>query len=142
MSEEVLVAQRKKKRTKSLFGQPSTEENEERYSTSDEGDSGVIAREFSVAMREEVKKVTEQMKVQEKVFHLENRKLDERSFTARNALTNSELGNVAKVFLSDQSVTLGKGTQTERKHRKIFGPLYHSDHETSVVIELRRSEEQ
>lgn len=142
MSEELEIIRKKKNRKTQLLGEPNIEETEERYNTNDQGDSGVIAREISVALREQVKKVSEEFKTQERVFQLENRKLDERYFTARNALTHSELGNVAKVFLSDQTVTLGKGTQTDRKHRKILGALYHSDAEQSVSIELRRAGEQ
>lgn len=138
MSEQLEIMRKKRNQRRQLFREPKTEESEERYNTSDEGDSGVIAREISVAMREQVRKVSEQFRIQEKMFELENRKLDEKSFTARNSLTNSELGNVAKVVLSDQTITLGKGSTASRKHRKIAWGLWHNDTETTTEITLSR----
>jgi hypothetical protein len=139
MSQEILVTKSKKKQTKSPFGQPRIEESQERYSTQDERDSGVIARDISIAVREQVKKASEEFKVQERLFQLENRKLDEKSYTVHHSLTNSELGNVAKVVLSDPTITLGKGRQQLRKHRKILGPLYHTDQEETTEITFSRS---
>ncbi len=141
MSEEILVTKSKKKRTKYPFLEPNVEETQERYSTEDQGSSGVIAREIRVAMREEIKKVKDnEERMQEKLFAFENRKLDEKFFTVRNSLTNSELGNVAKVTLSDQTITHAKGKDTQRHHRKILGGLYHRDDERTTEVEFHRAE--
>jgi hypothetical protein len=134
MSQEFVVTRNKKKQTKSPFGQPRIEESQERYSTQDEGDSGVIARDIRIAMREEIKKVNDH---EEKLFALENRKLDEKFFTARNSLTNSELGNVAKIVLADPTVTLGTGKQTSRQHKKVAF-FWHKDTESTTEITLQR----
>lgn len=140
MSEtELVVRERRKKRLKPPFGEVREEESNEEYSTEDQGESGVRAREVYYGIRDEIKKANDQMELQKEMLKQKQREMEERLFTARNALKDSELGNVAKVVLSDQTITLGKGKQQLRRHRKIFGGLYHFDQEETTEIELRRS---
>jgi len=143
MSEtEVLVRERKKKRTKYPFLDPKVEETEEQYSTKDEGESRVRAREVYYGIRDEIKAETEKARMQRELMEQEREKMREDFYTRRRTLyelTKSELGNVAKVVLSDKTITLGKGRQHQRRHRRILGSLYHSDQDESIEIEFRRS---
>ncbi len=136
---EVTVTERRKKQKKYPFLEPQTEETERTGSTEDQGESGVRTREVYVGFKDETKKANDQMELQNRMLTIKEREMDERFFTARHALKDSELGNVAKVVLSDQTITLGKGKQQLRRHKKIFGGLYHFDQEETTEIELRRS---
>jgi len=137
---ELIVRERKKKRLKSLFGEPREVESNEEYSTQDERpERRIRARGVYYEIEDAIKKATDQAKLQEDLLKHKQREMEERLFTARNALTNSELGSVAKVVLSDQTITLGKGRDNQRRHKKILGGLYHSDQEHTTEIELRRS---
>lgn len=144
MSEtELVVRERKKKRQKSLFSEPKEEGNIKEYSTQDqEPERRVRAREVYYGIRDEIKAESEKAKVQRELMEQEREKMREDFYTRRRTLydlTKSELGNVAKVVLSDRTITLGKGRQHQRRHRKILGGLYHSDAEETTEIELRRS---
>ncbi len=140
MSEEVIITQHNKKKQKKYpFLRPQTEEAERTGSTEDEGESGIRTRKVYYEMKDEIKKANDQLELQKEMLKQKQRETEERLFTARTSLTNSELGNVARVFLSDQTITLGKGRQQHRRHRKIFAGLYHSDQEEITEIELRRA---
>jgi hypothetical protein len=140
MSEaELVVRERKRKRTKYPFQEQHIEEAERTGSTQDEGASGIRTREVYYGIKDEIKKANDQMELQKELLRQKQRDAEERLFTARNALTNSELGNVARVVLSDQTITFGKGRDNQRRHRKIFGGLYHSDQEHTTEVEFRRS---
>jgi len=140
MSEEVLVTQRKRKRTKYPFLEPKVEETEEQYSTQDqEPERRIRARGVYYEIEDAIKKANDQTELQKELLRQKQRETEDRLFTARNALTKTELGNVARVVLSDQTITLGKGTQHQRRHRKILGGLYHADQEESISVEFRRS---
>jgi len=143
MSEtEVLVRERKKKRTKYPFLEPKVEENEETHDTRDEGESKVRAREVYYGIRDEIREQNEKARIQREVLDQEREKMREDFYTRRRTLydlTKSELGNMVKAVLADQTIKLGRGKQTTRQHRKLAFGLWHKDTEQSVEIELRRS---
>jgi len=140
MSEtHLLIRERKKKRTKYPLLEPKEEETNEEYSTQDEQpERRIRARGVYYEIEDAIKKANDQAKLQENLLKLRQREMEERLFTARNALTNSELGNVAKVVLSDQTITLGKGKQTSRQHRKVAWGFWHKDTEETTEITLQR----
>ncbi len=143
MSQEVLIRERKKKRTKYPLLEPKTEESEEQYSTQDENpQTRIRARDFRLEMRDVIHEENEKARLQKELIEMQKRKMEEENYNIRrglNDLTKSELGNVSKVVLSDRTITLGKGRQHQRRHRKILGGLYHSDQEESVEVEFRRA---
>ena len=145
MSEtELIVKQRRKKQIKPLLGPAREEETNEEYSTQDEQpERRIVAKGMYFTLQDvELKKAEEQARLQEKVINQKIRETEERFFTARNALTDSELGNVAKVVLSEQTITHAKGKDTQRHHRKILGGLYHRDEEHTTEVEFHRSDQQ
>ena len=145
MSEtEVIVRKKEKKKIKPLIGEPREEETNEEYSTQDEQPAKrIVAKGMYFTLQDiELKKAEDQARLQEKVLNQKIRETEERFFTARNALTESELGNVAKVVLSDQTITHAKGKDTQRHHKKILGGLYHRDEEHATEVEFHRSDQQ
>ncbi|MGA8855998.1 MAG: hypothetical protein WB643_02410 [Candidatus Bathyarchaeia archaeon] len=142
MSEEILVSQRKKKRTKYPFLEPKVEE-EEQHSTGDSRERVQSREVYSVyGIRDEIKAASERATMQREMMNQERERMMEDFYTRRRALydmTKSELGNMVKAVLADQTIKLGKGKQTARQHRKIAWGLIHRDEETSCEIELRRS---
>jgi hypothetical protein len=144
MSEtELVVRERKKKRIKPLIGQAREEEISEEYSTQGEQpERRITARGMYFKIEDAVRKADDQTKLQEKLLIQKEHEMQERLFTARNALTHSELGNVAKVMLTDQTITHAKGKDTQRHHKKIFGGLYHRDEEHTTEVEFHRSDQQ
>lgn len=65
-----------------------------------------------------------------------------RRVTSRDLKMKGDLSNMIKATLADETITAAKGRETERKHRKVLGGLYHSDHETTTEIEIRRGDSQ
>jgi DNA polymerase III alpha subunit (gram-positive type) len=139
---EFVVRERKKKRTKYPLFPPKEEESNEQYDTRDEGQSGIQARRVTYSIEDEIKRESEKAKIQREVFEIEREKMREGFHNVRIALfdqTKSELANMVKALLSDQTIKLGKGKQTSRQHKKVAWGLIHRDTEETVEIELRRS---
>jgi transcription-repair coupling factor (superfamily II helicase) len=65
-----------------------------------------------------------------------------KNFASRELKMKDDLSNLIKATLSDETITSAKGKETERKHRKILGGLYHSDHEVTTEIEIHRGDSQ
>lgn len=144
MSEtEVLVRERKKKRQQILGLPPKEEESSQEYSTRDEEpEARIRAREEQYTVKHEIKEETEKARIQHEIIQQERERMWEENHNKRIALynqTKSELANMVKAVLSDQTIKLGKGKQTTRQHKKLGFGLYHKDVEESVEIELRRS---
>jgi hypothetical protein len=145
MSEaELVFREKKKKRIKQLNGETREEETNEKYSTQDEQPAKrIVAKGMYFTLQDvELKKAEDEARLQEKVVNQKIRETEEKFFTARNALTDSELGNVAKVVLSDQTIAHAKGKDTQRHHKKILGGLYHRDEEHTTEVEFHRSDQQ
>lgn len=142
---ELIVRKRKGNKRKYPFLEPKVEETNEEYSTRDEGERGIRAREIRYSISDVIREESEKARIQRELIEIQKRKLEEENYTVRRTLydlTKSELGNVAKVVLSDRTITLGKGRQHQRRHRKILAGLYHSDAEETTEIEFRRSGEE
>jgi hypothetical protein len=140
MSDEIQVIQRKKKReqTKYPLFKPKVKESEEN------NEGNVQTRElYSVyGIRDEVKAESEKARMQREMLSQERDRMMEDFYTRRRALydmTKSELGNMVKAVLADQTIKLGKGKHSSRQHRKIAFGLVHRDSEEICEIELRRS---
>ncbi len=142
MSEEVIVTQRKKKRQQTNFPllKPRIEESEEQSDNQDRVQSREVYSVYGI--RDEIKAASEKAQMQREMMSQERERMREDFYTRRRALydmTKSELGNMVKAVLADQTIKLGKGKHTTRQHRKIAYGLYHKDTEETVEIELRRS---
>lgn len=142
MSEEVILTQRKKKReqTKYPFFKPKITESE--VQTDNQG--GTQQKEvYSIyGIREQNDKARMQLDMQRHLMEQDLERMREENYNKRIALynqTKSELSNMVKAVLADQTIKYGKGKHTTRQHRKIAWGLIHRDSEESCEIELRRS---
>jgi hypothetical protein len=92
-------------------------------------------------IHEKQREAVDQYRAQQDLLRADMEKFHENMWTKRSAARDmkikGDLSNLIKATLSDETITIAKGKETERKHRKILG-IYHSDHETTTEISIER----
>jgi len=146
MSEAQTVVQ-KKKRKNTQYPTIDTRGAEEYEQKPEENrEQTYSSREFTMLVRDKQRQAVDQYRAQQDLLHAEMDKFHENIFTrratARDLKMKGDLSNLIKATLADETITAAKGKETERKHRKVLGGLYHSDHETTTEIEIRRGDSQ
>jgi hypothetical protein len=146
MSEAQTVVQ-KKKRKNSQYPTIDTRGAEEYEQKPEENrEQTYSSREVTMLIRDKQRQALDQYKAQQDFLRAEIAKHSDIMFTRRitsQALKmKGDLSNLIKATLVDETITAAKGKETERKHRKVLGGHYHSDHETTTEIEIRRGDAQ
>lgn len=147
LSETETVVREKKKRKNTqypTFDVRGSEEYEQR--PDDNREQSYSSREVTTLIRDKQRQVLDQYRAQQDFLRAEMEKFHENMFTrrttSRDLKMKGDLSNLIKATLADETITAAKGKETERKHRKVLGGLYHSDHETTTEIEIRRGDGQ
>ncbi len=142
MSATETIPQEKKKRKNNqyqidLLGvdehEPKSDENiEQTYSS----------REVTMLVRDKQRQALDQYKSQQDFLRAEMEKYAEnmatRRITSRDLKMRGDLSNVIKITLADETITLAKGKETQRAHKKILFGVWHRDEETTTEIEVHR----
>lgn len=147
LSETETIAREKKKRKNNRYPTIDTRGIEEYEQRPEEHrEQAYSSREFTMLVRDKQRQILDQYRAQQDLLHAEMEKHRENMFTRRitsqNLKMKGDLSNLIKATLADETITAAKGKETERKHRKVLGGLYHSDHETTTEIEIRRGGDQ
>jgi hypothetical protein len=147
MSETETVVREKKKRKNNSY--PTIDVrgvDEYQQKSGDEHEQVYSNREVLTLIREKQRQAVDDLRRQQDLLQADMEKFHEnmwtRRSTARDLKMKGDLSNLIKATLADETITEAKGKETERKHRKVFGGLYHSDHETSTEIEIHRGDGQ
>jgi hypothetical protein len=147
MSETESIVREKRKRKNNHYPTIDTRGAEE-YEQSPERnrEQAYSGREVTMLIRDKQRQAVDQYRAQQDLLHAEMDKFHENMFTrrttARDLKMKGDLSNLIKATLADETITAAKGKETERKHRRVLGGLYHSDHETTTEIEIRRGRDQ
>jgi hypothetical protein len=146
MSEAQTVVQKKKRKNNQYptvdtrgaekYEQKPEENREQTYSS----------REFTMLVRDKQREILDQYKAQQDLLHAEMDKFHENMFTRRitsQALKmKGDLSNLIKATLADETITVAKGKETQRTHKKVLFGVYHRDEETTTEIEIKRGNSQ
>jgi hypothetical protein len=147
LSETETILREKKRRKNNQYPTIDTRGAEEHEQKPEmDREQAYTSREVTMLVRDRQREILDQYKAQQDLLRAEMAKHSENMFTRRitsQALKmKGDLSNLIKATLADETITAAKGKETERKHRKVLGGLYHSDHETTTEIEIRRGGEQ
>jgi len=147
MSESETVMREKKKRKNNQYPTIDIRGIEEYdQKPEDNHEQSYSSREVTMLIRDKQRQAIDDYKKHQDFVRAEMAKYSENMFTrrttARDLKMRGDLSNLIKATLADETITAAKGKETERKHRKVLGGLYHSDHETTTEIELRRGQAQ
>jgi polynucleotide 5'-kinase involved in rRNA processing len=145
MSATELVREKKKRRNNQYptLNFPSTEGYEQDPENRSEA---YTIREVMMIAREKQREALDRQREQQDLLRAEMDRYYEnmstRRITSRDLKMKGDLSNMIKATLVDETITSAKGRETERKHHRILGGLYHSDHETTTEIEIHRGDAQ
>lgn len=146
MSETETVVREKKKRKNNQYATLDLRDMEGYDQNPENRSEGYTSREVLMTIREKQREALDRYREQQDFLRAEMEKYHEnmytRRITSRDLKMKGDLSNVIKATLADETITSAKAKETERKHRRILGGLYHSDHETTTEIEIRRGDAQ
>jgi hypothetical protein len=145
MSETETVVREKKKRRNNQY--PNLDLREmEGYEHNPENRGEQYTTREVMMIREKQREALDRYREQQDLLRADMEKFRENMFTrrttSRDLKMKGDLSNLIKATLADETITSAKGKETERKHRRVLGGLYHSDHETTTEIEIRRGDAQ
>jgi hypothetical protein len=141
------MVREKKKRKNGQYTTIDVRGAEEYEQKPEEGrEQAYSSREVTMLIRDKQRQAIDGYRERQDFLRAEREKYYENMFTrrttARDLKMKGDLSNLIKATLADETITAAKGKETERKHRKVLGGLYHSDHETTTEIEIRRGDGQ
>lgn len=146
MSEIETVIREKKKRKNQYPTLDVSGIGEYEQKPEEQSNEPYTPREVMMLVRDKQRQALDQYKAQQDLLRADMEKFKENMFTrritSRDLKIKGDLSNLIKATLADETITLAKGKETERKHRKVLGGLYHSDHETTTEIEIHRGDTQ
>jgi hypothetical protein len=146
MSETESIVREKRKRKNNQYLTIDARGVEYEQKPEEDREQTYSSREFTMLVRDKQRQAVDQYRAQQDLLHAEMDKFHENIFTrratARDLKMKGDLSNLIKATLADETITAAKGKETERKHRRVLGGLYHSDHETTTEIEIRRGDSQ
>jgi hypothetical protein len=142
MSETETLVREKKKRKNSYPTVDVSGAGEYEQRPDETREQSYSSREVLTMIRDKQRQAIDGYRERQDLLRAEMEKYHENMFTrrttARDLKMKGDLSNLIKAVLADETITAAKGKETERKHRKVLGGLYHSDHETTTEISIER----
>lgn len=146
MSETETIEREKKKRKNQYPTLDVPDLGEYEQNPQKETEQVYTSREQMYMIREKQREAVDQFRAQQDLLRADMEKfhtnISTKNMAARDLKMKGDLSNLIRATLSDETITAAKGKETERQHRKVLGGLYHSDHETTTEIEIRRGDSQ